>query len=159
MNNNEYLISKPCEDDEHWDEEADQTLPTDPQFLRQIQVMRSTGCLKKVQDVPNRYRVSQICTGCPKNVQGVPNKYRVSQKRYIRNLRHTCILACSFGTACTKHATGAYVFTSVCEMCRCVFVFVFDTTEVFWLCLHFPRGRSTCSLCHWPTHCDPSSFL
>ena len=52
MNNNEYSISKPCQDDQHRDDEADQTLPTDPQFLRQEMI--STGCPKKVQGVPKK---------------------------------------------------------------------------------------------------------
>ena len=54
MNDNEYFISKPCEDDQHRDDEADQTLPTDPQFLHQIQEMISTGCPKKVQGVSKK---------------------------------------------------------------------------------------------------------
>ena len=45
MNNIEYFILKPREDDQHRDGEADQTLPTDPQFLHQIQEMCLHFCI------------------------------------------------------------------------------------------------------------------
>ena len=88
-------------------------------------------------------------------------KYRVSQKKvlseYLALYLHTCML---FWHSLFIHKVcNRRMCASLCVMCSCVFVFVFNTTEVFWLCLHFLRGRSTCSLCHWPTHCDQSSFL